>query len=79
MVHEPRTAPPLCPSGTSADDNSAGPLMQQSNGADGARSKNGMHPRRKYNLVALEEPEGGQLNAGPRKRRDGHRATGETA
>ena len=66
------------PSGTAVDNDSAGPLPRKSNGADGARSKNGMHLRRKYNLLASEEPEGGRANAGSRARGDGHGATRET-
>ena len=56
MVQEPRIAAPMRPSGNAADNDSAGTLPQQS---DGARSKNGIHPRREYNLLALEKLEGG--------------------
>ena len=82
MARKPRTAPPPRPSGTAADDNSAGPLQQKSDGANGvdsARSKNGMHPRREYNLLALEAPEGVRANAGPSARGEGHGVTREIA
>ena len=79
MAREPRTAAAPRPSGTAADDDSAGPLLRQSDGADGARSKNGMHPRRDYNLLASEAPEGVRANAGPSARGEGNGATRETA
>ena len=75
----PKTAVPPHQSGTSADDNSAGPLPRQYNCADGASSKYGIHPRRKYNLLASEALEGGQANAGPIAKGDGHGDTQETA
>ena len=53
--------------------------MRQSNGADGARPENGMHPRRKYSLLAPEEPEGGRANAEPWESGDDHRDTRETS
>ena len=72
MARRPRTAPLPRPSGTAVDDDSAGPLPRQS---DGARPENGMHPRREYGLLAPEEPEGGRANAGPRARGDCHGST----
>ena len=59
MACEPRTAALPRPSGMEADNDSAGPLPQQYDSANGARSKNCMHLRRKYNLLASEAPEGG--------------------
>ena len=38
-----------------------------------------MHPRRKYGVLAPEEPEGGQANRWTRARGDGHGATRGTA
>ena len=58
MACEPRTASPPRPSGMASDNDSTGPLPRKSNGADGVRSKNDMHPRRKYDLMASETPEG---------------------
>ena len=75
MARKPRTAAPPQQRSTVADDDSAGTLPRKSNGANGARSKNGMHPRREYNLLALEAPEGGQANAVPSARGDSHGAT----
>ena len=75
VAHGPRTAAFPHPSGTAADNDSVGPLPRQSDSADGARPENGMHLRRKYGLLAPEEPEGSRSNAGPRARGDGHRAT----
>ena len=94
MMRGPRTmAPPRPQRGMAADDNSAGPQPQQSDGADGARPLNGTHLHCKYGILAPEdpqkteeteepkhpeepeEPEGGQANAGPRVRWDGHRFT----
>ena len=61
----PRTVEPPGPQrGMVTDDSSAGTLSRQFYGANGARSKNGMHPRREYNLLASEVPEGGRANAG---------------
>ena len=79
MVRKLRTAPPPCPSDTAAEKDSTGPLLRQSDGADGARSKNGMRPRREYNLLALEVPEGGQANAWPSTRGDSRGSTRETS
>ena len=79
MLRRPRTAVPPRPRDMGTDDNSVGPLPRQSDGADGARPKNGMHSRRKYGLLAPEEMEKGRSNTGPRARGDGHRATIGTA
>ena len=62
-------------SDTAAENNSVGALPRQSDSANGARPKNGMHLQRKYGLVALEEPEGGQANVRTWARGDGHRYT----
>ena len=70
---------PLLLRDTEVDENSAGPLPRQSDGTDGARPKNGMHPRCEYGLLAPEEPEGGRSNTGPWVRGDGHGATRGTA
>ena len=78
MAFGPRTVPPPRLSCTAADDVSAGPLTRKSDGVNGSRTENGMHPRREYGLLALEEPEGGQANAGTRARGDGHGATSGT-
>ena len=48
MTHGPRTAAPPRPQrGTAVDNDSAGPQPRQSDGANGARPKNGTHLRRK--------------------------------
>ena len=73
-----RTAgPPGTQQDTAADDGSAGLLQRQSDGADSARSKNAMRPRRKYNLLASETTEGGRANAGDSGSETGHGATEE--
>ena len=59
MARGPRTATLPRPNDTVADDDSVGTLPWQSDGADGARPENGMHPRFKHGLLAQEEPEGG--------------------
>ena len=79
MARGPRTALPPRPRYTAADNDSAGPLPQKSDGADGARTENGMHLRREYGLLALEDPEGGRSKAGPWVRRDVHGATRGTS
>ena len=56
-----------------------GTLSRQSDGTDGARSKNSMHPRCEYDLLASEASEGGRANAGTSAQGDGHGATRETA
>ena len=72
----PRTAEPPGPHrGTAADDGSAETPPRQSEGAGSARSKNGMHPRRKYDLLAEEAPEGGRDNAGDTGSEAGHGGT----
>ena len=68
MVRGPRTVAPPCPSGTVADNNSAGALPQQSEGADGSRTEIFMHLCRKYGLLSPEELDGVRSNAGPRSR-----------
>ena len=68
MVRGSRTAPPPRLRDTAAENNSAGPQLRQSDGADGAngaKPKNGMHPRHKYGLVAPKYTEGDRSNAGP--------------
>ena len=78
MARGPRTAALPRPRDTAAADDNAGNLPQQSDGANGARPKNGMHLRREYGLLATEDPEGGRANTGPWERGDGHGATGGT-
>ena len=74
----PRTADPLVPQqGMAADNGSAGPLPRQSDSAEGARSKNGMHPQRKYELLASEAPEGGRANTGDTGSEAFHGATAD--
>ena len=51
--------PPDTERETAADDGSTGTLPQQANGAVDAMSKHGALARRKYNLLAFEETEGG--------------------
>ena len=76
MMRGPRTAAPLRPQqGMSTDEDSTGTQQQQSDGADGARPKNGMHSRREYDILAPEEPEGGPDNVGAQVRGAGHGAT----
>ena len=58
-----------------ADDGSAGLLPRQSDGANSPRSKNGMHPRREYDLLGSEATEGGPDNTGNTGSKDGHGAT----
>ena len=58
MAHEPRLAALPRPSGKAEDNNSVGALPRQSDGANDAKSKNSIHPRRDYDLLASEEPEG---------------------
>ena len=56
MARRPMMAAPPRPRDLAADDYSAGGLPRQSdgaNGADHARPENGMHPHRKYGLLAL--------------------------
>ena len=50
---------PSCPRDLAVDNNSAGPLSRQYDGADGARPENGMHLHCKYDLLVPEELEGG--------------------
>ena len=79
MVREPRMAVLPRLSNTAADDDSAEPLLRKCGGANSASSKNGMHPLREYNLLALEAPEGGRANGGASARIDRYRDTIETA
>ena len=54
MVSRPRTAElPRPQRDTAADDESVGPLPQQSDGTDGARPEIGTYSRREYGLLAL--------------------------
>ena len=50
----PRTAAEPCPRDMAAGNDSAGPLLRKSDGTDGARSKNGKHLSREYDLLAPE-------------------------
>ena len=85
MARRLRTVLPPRPRDTSVDNDSAGLLLQQFDSTDGARPKNGIHPRRKYVLLAPEEPEepeepeGGQYNTGSWVRGYGHGGTQGTA
>ena len=49
---------------TAAGDGGAGHLPEHFDGADGATTKNGMHPCSEYDNVALEALERGQASAG---------------
>ena len=69
---------PLPQQDTVVDVDSEGPHPQQSDGANGTRPENGTHSRRKYRLLAPEDPEGGLSNAGPWVREAGHGATMRT-
>ena len=60
---------------TAAGDDSEGTRPEHFDGADGARTKNGMHPHREYNNVASEATERGQSSAGAAAREDRHGAT----
>ena len=65
MMFGPGTAaPPIPQLGTAADKDSMGTLHRHSDGADGARPENGMELRRKYGLLAPEEPAGDPAAAG---------------
>ena len=59
---------------TAEDGGSAWPRTRQSDGTDGARSKQGALARHKYNILKLEETEGGPANAGGVGSKDGHGA-----
>ena len=71
MTSGQRTLVSLLPRETVAEDDSVGPLMRKSDGADGTRTENGTHSGHKYGLLALEETEGGGAIVGPRERGDG--------
>ena len=47
-----------------ADDGGKGPRPDHSDDTHGARSENGMHPRREYNILASEATEGVHASAG---------------
>ena len=75
MTRGTRTATPPQPQrSTETDNDSAGPQKRQSDGADGARPKNGMHLRRKYGILEPEETAGGPANVGLRVRGAGHKS-----
>ena len=46
--------PPGTHQDTVVDNGTAGPLPRKSDGADGTRSKNGIHLRHEYNLLVSE-------------------------
>ena len=54
-----------------------GALPRKSDGADSARSKNGMHPRRESDLLASEATEGGRANVRGTGSEASHGATEE--
>ena len=58
MARGMRMVMQLRPSYTAAEEDRMGTLTRQSDSTNGARPKNGMHSRRKYGLLAPEEPEG---------------------
>ena len=60
---------------TAAGDGGEGPRPEHFDGADGARTKNGMHPRRKYDNVASEAMERGQASSGAAAGEDSHGVT----
>ena len=67
MMRRPGTAAPPHPQrGTAANGNSVGPQQRHSDSADGTRPKNGMKLRRKYGILASDEPAGNPATAGPR-------------
>ena len=69
--------PPGTQQDMAADDDSVGTLPRKSEGANSARSKNGMHPCREYDLLASEATEGGQANTGAAGSEASHWATEE--
>ena len=60
---------------TVVGDSGEGSLPKNFNEADGARTKNCMHPRREYKNVASEVSERGQASAGAAAGEDSHGAT----
>ena len=69
-----QTAEPPVPMETAEDDGSVVPWQEQSDGVDGARSENGALACRKYNILALEATEGGQVNVRAAGGECGHEA-----
>ena len=59
---------------TAAEDVSEGPQPEHFGGADGARTKNSMHPHHEYDNVVLQAKEGDQASAVAAARKDGHGA-----
>ena len=49
---------------TVAEDGGEGPPTEHLDGADGARTENGMHPLREYENLVLEAMDRGQASAG---------------
>ena len=74
-----RTAVTSAEMETAAGDGDEAPPPEHFDGADGARTENGMQPRRKYDNVALEVSERGQASAGAAAGEDGHGATETSA
>ena len=66
------TSAPIPQWGTAADGDSKGTLHRH---PDGARPENGMQSRRKYGLLASEDPAGDPAAVGTQVRRDGHGTT----
>ena len=79
MARCKRTAAPSATIETAAGDGGEGPRPEHFDGADGARTKNGMHPRREYDNVVSEATERGQARARVAAGEDGHGATGNRA
>ena len=60
---------------TATGDGGEGPRPEHFDGADGARTKNGMHLPHEYNRLASEAMERGQATTGAAAGEDGHGAT----
>ena len=69
-----QTAAPSATMETTAEDGDEGPRPEHFDGADGARTENGMHLRREYENMASEATERGQASTGAAAGEDGHGA-----
>ena len=66
MTYGPRTAlPPRPQRDTAADNDSVGPLLQQSGGSGGASPKNGIRLLHEYGILVPEDLEGVESTRGP--------------
>ena len=74
-THPGTVAPPRQQQGTLVDRDIKGTLHSYTNGASGARHKNGMQLRREYGLLAPEELTGDPAAVGTQVRGYGHEAT----